>query len=420
LTNSHTDIFTINGGYMLSGKTEVNGSKNAALYAIAAALLTNEKIRYYNIPDISDIDDMLDILKSLGANVSYNNDYLEINANSIDGTSLSKELSIKIRASILVLGPLIARFGEAECFLPGGDAIGNRPIDIHIAGLMKLGTKVNVNQDKLIAKSTQLSGSKIVLDYPSVLGTINLVFAAVLANGTTIITNVATEPEVTMLLDLLILMGANITGSGSQTLTIIGVKRLFGTELRIIPDRIEAGTLMMAIAATRGTGTIFNVCSEHMSAVIEKFKDANIIVMDYDNSIMIDASNTIKSVNVQSVPYPGFPTDLQAPMAILLTQADGTSIIHERVFDNRMLYINEINLMGANIKIDKQKIFIDGPKKLHGGSIKALDVRAGAAAIIAGLAAEGETIISDLFHLDRGYGKIEDQLKHLGAKILRK
>jgi UDP-N-acetylglucosamine 1-carboxyvinyltransferase len=223
-----------------------------------------------------------------------------------------------------------------------------------------------------------------------------------------------------MLLDLLILMGANITGSGSQTLTIIGVKRLFGTELRIIPDRIEAGTLMMAIAATRGTGTIFNVCSEHMSAVIEKFKDANIIVMDYDNSIMIDASNTIKSVNVQSVPYPGFPTDLQAPMAILLTQADGTSIIHERVFDNRMLYINEINLMGANIKIDKQKIFIDGPKKLHGGSIKALDVRAGAAAIIAGLAAEGETIISDLFHLDRGYGKIEDQLKHLGAKILRK
>jgi UDP-N-acetylglucosamine 1-carboxyvinyltransferase len=419
MIKANSKILVIQGGEKLNGTVAINGSKNAALYAIAASLLTEDEVIYYNVPEISDILSMKQILQSLGAKINVTSEYVKICAANINKTSLSKDLSIKLRASILVLAPLLAKHGKVDCFLPGGDDIGERPIDIHIDGLNKLGAKVNIEGNKLIASVDNFVANKIVFDYPSVLGTINLLFAACTASGDTQLENVATEPEVIMLIDMLNKMGADIQGSGSQTLLIHGVKKLHGTKVKVIPDRIEAGTLMMCIAATNGKGHLTNLEHDHMSSIIEKLRDANINIIEEDDSLIIDASNKITPVNVQSVPYPGFPTDLQAPVATLLTQASGVSVIHERVFDNRLLYIKEINLMGANIQVDNQKIYINGPSILEGKNIRALDVRAGAAAIIAGLIAKGETRISELHHIDRGYSNIDFQLKTLGANIIR-
>ncbi|MDG1990601.1 MAG: UDP-N-acetylglucosamine 1-carboxyvinyltransferase [Dehalococcoidia bacterium] len=415
----NSEELVIQGGEKLDGTIAINGSKNAALYAIAASLLTEDEVTYYNVPEISDVLSMKQILQSLGAKIDITSEYVKICSADVDKVSLSKDLSVKLRASILILAPLLARHGLAECFLPGGDDIGERPIDIHIDGLNKLGAKVEIEGNKLVASVDRFLANKIVFDYPSVLGTINLLFAACLATGETQLENVATEPEVLMLIEMLNNMGADIQGGGSQTLLIHGVQELHGTEIKVIPDRIEAGTLMMCIAVTNGKGHLTNLAYDHMGSIIEKLRDANIHIIEEDDSLIIDASNKITPVNVQSVPYPGFPTDLQAPVATLLTQASGLSVIHERVFDNRLLYIKEINLMGANIQIDNQKIYINGPSILEGKNIRALDVRAGAAAIIAGLVAKGETRISALHHIDRGYSNIDFQLKTLGANITR-
>ena len=396
----NSEELVIQGGEKLDGTIAINGSKNAALYAIAASLLTEDEVTYYNVPEISDVLSMKQILQSLGAKIDITSEYVKICSADVDKVSLSKDLSVKLRASILILAPLLARHGLAECFLPGGDDIGERPIDIHIDGLNKLGAKVEIEGNKLVASVDRFLANKIVFDYPSVLGTINLLFAACLATGETQLENVATEPEVLMLIEMLNNMGADIQGGGSQTLLIHGVQELHGTEIKVIPDRIEAGTLMMCIAVTNGKGHLTNLAYDHMGSIIEKLRDANIHIIEEDDSLIIDASNKITPVNVQSVPYPGFPTDLQAPVATLLTQASGLSVIHERVFDNRLLYIKEINLMGANIQIDNQKIYINGPSILEGKNIRALDVRAGAAAIIAGLVAKGETRMSALHHIE--------------------
>tara|TARA_Y100001970_G_scaffold159791_1_gene195522 strand:- start:6228 stop:7505 length:1278 start_codon:yes stop_codon:yes gene_type:complete len=417
-TEQHA-VFVIEGGISLDGAVEINGSKNAALCAIAASLLTDESVVLHNVPNISDVEDFNDILRSLGVVIKVNRESLSLKANNIQSTMISENLSIKLRASILVLGPLLARFGEVSCYMPGGDQIGSRPVDIHLNGLVKLGANLENFDNQISVTSSNLQGTRIVFDYPSVLGTINVLFAASLSEGCTIIENVATEPEVIFMIDMLNSMGAKISGSGSQTLTIQGVQELHGTEVSIIPDRIEAGTMMACIAATKGKGVVCNINLNHMVAIVEKFRDAGIEIKEDKVSLEIDASSGFLPVNIQSVPYPGFPTDLQAPIAVMLTQADGLSIVHERVFDNRLLYINEINNMGADMKIDKQKIYIEGPKKLSGTTLKALDVRAGAAAIVAGLIADGQTVISNINHIDRGYSTIDSQLKSLGAKIQR-
>tara|TARA_Y100001970_G_scaffold249480_1_gene319997 strand:+ start:5647 stop:6924 length:1278 start_codon:yes stop_codon:yes gene_type:complete len=419
MSAEQNEVFVIDGGTSLRGTVDINGSKNAALCAIAASLLTNEAIIIHNVPNISDIGNFNEILKSLGVTINSDKNSLTLQANNIQSTTISEDLSIKLRASILVVGPLLARFGQVACFMPGGDQIGTRPIDIHLNALVKLGANLENVDNQISVTSSNLQGGRIVFDYPSVLGTVNVLFAASLSSGDTIIENVATEPEVILMIDMLNSMGAKISGAGSQTLTIQGVKELHGTEISIIPDRIEAGTMMACIGATQGQGTVCNINLDHMAAIVEKFRDAGIIIKEYEESLEIDASSGVLPVNVQSVPYPGFPTDLQAPIAVMLTQANGLSIVHERVFDNRLLYINEINNMGADIRLEKQKIYIEGPKKLFGTTLQALDVRAGAAAIVAGLVADGRTLISNINHIDRGYSTIDSQLKRLGAKIQR-
>ena len=419
MNSEHHEAFIIDGGISLNGTVNINGSKNATLCAIAASLLTEEAVILHNVPNISDVENFNHILSSLGVVINSDDDSLILQADNIQSTMISEDLSIKLRASILVLGPLLARFGKVSCFMPGGDQIGSRPIDIHLDGFVKLGAKLENVNNQIVATSSKLKGNRIVFDYPSVLATVNILFAASLSSGNTIIENVATEPEVVLLIDMLNSMGAKISGAGSQTLDIQGVEGLYGTEISIIPDRIEAGTMMACIAATQGRGTLHNINLYHMAAIVEKFRDAGINVKEHKESLEIDASSGVLPVNVQSVPYPGFPTDLQAPIAVMLTQADGLSIVHERVFDNRLLYINEINNMGADIKIEKQKIFIKGPKKLSGATIEALDVRAGAAAIVAGLIANGRTLINNINHIDRGYSTIDRQLIGLGAKIHR-
>ena len=419
MSPKHHETFIIDGGISLNGTVNINGSKNAALCAIAASLLTEETIILHNVPKISDVESISHILSSLGVLITANESSITLQAKNIQSKMISEDLSIKLRASILVLGPLLARFGEVSCFMPGGDQIGTRPIDIHLEGLVKLGAKLENVENQIVATASTLQGNRIVFDYPSVLATVNILFAASLSSGNTIIENVATEPEVGLLIDMLNSMGAKISGVGSQTLNIQGVEKLHGTEISIIPDRIEAGTMMACIAATQGRATLHNINSDHMVAIVEKFRDAGINIKEHEESLEIDASSGVLPVNVQSVPYPGFPTDLQAPVAVMLTQADGLSIVHERVFDNRLLYVNEINNMGADIRIEKQKIYIKGPKKLSGTTLEALDVRAGAAAIVAGLVADGRTLINNIDHIDRGYGTIVAQLKGLGAKIQR-
>ena len=419
MSAEQNEAYIIDGGISLKGIVDINGSKNAALCAIAASLLTNETIIIHNVPNISDVENFNAILRSLGVTINSENNSLILQANNISSTIISEDLSIKLRASILVLGPLLARLGQVSCYMPGGDQIGTRPIDIHLNGFAKLGAIIENVNNQISVTSSELQGSRIVFDYPSVLGTVNVLFAASLSRGDTIIENVATEPEVIFMIDMLNSMGAKISGAGSQALTIQGVEELHGTEMFIIPDRIEAGTMMTCLAATQGQGIVRNINLDHMVAIVEKFRDAGINVKENKESLEIDASSGILPVNIQSVPYPGFPTDLQAPVAVMLTQANGLSVVHERVFDNRLLYINEINSMGADIRIDKQKIYIEGPKQLSGTTLKALDVRAGAAAIVAGLVADGRTLISNINHIDRGYSTIDSQLKKLGAKIQR-
>ena len=410
----------IQGGRPLRGRLAASGSKNAALYALVAALLTPEPVTLHNVPEIADIAGMGRILRALGAEFTVEGTDVSIDASGVAETTAPAEHAVALRASFLVMGPLLARFGEAACPPPGGDVIGVRPLDVHLAGFRALGADVRREGQHFVARAPRLEGARIFLDYPSVLGTVNVLFAAALAEGTTTIVNAAAEPEVAMAAAMLNAMGARIGGHGSNTVTVEGVAALGGVDFTVIPDRIEAGTYLLAGVATGGDVAIDGAVPEHLDSLLTKLVEAGAAVEVADGAVRARREGPLRAVQLQAVPYPGFPTDLHAPMAAALTQAEGVSIIHERVFENRLLYIGELRSMGARITAGGQSVIIEGPTPLVGSAVRALDVRAAAAVVIAGLAAEDETVVRDLVHLDRGYPRIEERLAALGAEVCRR
>ena len=417
----HEQTLVLEGGRRLSGTVQVGGSKNATLGAMAASLLVADDCFLENVPNIDDVEQMALVLRSLGCLVEWAGDRtLRLNASEITSSCPDRELVGTLRGSFLVMGALLGRLGEAGCPPPGGDIIGQRPIDVHLAGFRSLGAKTEVSQEMFRAKATELRGSTFFADYPSVLGTQNTMMAAVCAKGVTTIVNAAAEPEVQSLAAMLNEMGADIAGAGTNTIVIDGVGALHGVRFRIIPDRIEAGTFAIAAAITGGEAEIRGVEPGHMQGVEAKLRQAGVDIQTSGDVMRVKAGGKLQAITLQALPYPGFPTDLQAPMAVLQTQATGVSTVHERVFDNRLGYISDLRKMGAEIvTTGTTAAIITGPTPLSGSALSALDVRAGAAFILAGLAATGRTTISDIHHVDRGYERIDEKLRSLGADIER-
>jgi len=407
----------------LNGKIQISGAKNSALPIIAASLLGRTASTIENVPFSSDVMSMCKLIKALGAKIEA---YPLLGKIIIDPSSISTitapyELVNKIRASFLIMGPLVSKIGKANIPLPGGCPIGTRPVNLHLKGLIAMGAEINQTHGYVEVKSHgRLTGNKIYLDFPSVGATENIIMAASLASGKSIIENAATEPEIVDLVTYLNSMGAEISGAGTDTIKIVGAKYLTGTSHSIIPDRIEAGTLMVATAITGGKVTIDGVIVDHLKPVTAKLKEAGVEISEELSSIHIASSrNHLKSVDVKTLPYPGFPTDMQAQITSLLSIAKGTSIIIETIFENRFMHIGELERMGANIKIEGRSAIIEGCEKLTGAKVKATDLRAGAGLILAGLASDGVTEILDIEHVDRGYDKIELKLNSLGANIKR-
>jgi UDP-N-acetylglucosamine 1-carboxyvinyltransferase len=410
--------FIIEGGHRLQGTAEVSGSKNAAVAAMAASLLVPEECYLENVPAIGDVRFMAQVLESQGVEVERPSpSTLRLRAARITSFSPPTEQVVNLRASFMVMGPLLARFGQAACSPPGGDVIGQRPIDVHLAGFAAMGADIRRQGEKFVAQAKRLRGARIFMDYPSVLGTQNLTMAATLAKGTTVIVNAAAEPEIASLAEMLNKMGARIQGAGSHTLEIEGVDALHGTSQRIIPDRIEAGTFAIAAAITGGDLRICGLELQHLYSLVAKLREAGVQVDEGEGVLHVRSADQLAAVTIQAVPYPGLATDLQAPMAALLTQARGVSYVHERVFDNRLLYVSELRKMGAEVVSTGTTAIISGPTTLVGTSVRALDVRAGAALVLAGLAARGRTEISDIYHLNRGYECLDGKLRSLGANI---
>lgn len=415
-----SERFLIEGGHRLQGAVRVSGNKNAAVHTLAATLLTSDDCCLENVPDIGDVRFMLDIMQALGTKVErISPGVLRLNSGDLHSFIAPSDLAINLRASFLVMGPLLARFGEAACCPPGGDIIGLRPLDVHLSGFATLGADVRREGDKFVARAPRLRGSRVFMDYPSVLGTQNLMMAATLAEGTTVIVNAAAEPEVASLAEMLNAMGARICGAGGHTIQIEGVQGLHGTSHRLIPDRIEAGTFAIAAAITKGEVEIEEGLASHLDALIWKLRESGVEVEETEAGLRVRRRGPLRAVNAQAVPYPGLPTDLQAPMSVLLTQAQGVSFIYERVFDNRLLYVGELRKMGAEVVTSGTTAIVSGPTPLIGVSVRALDIRAGAALVLAGLAAQGWTEISDIYHLDRGYEALDQKLRSLGAVIQR-
>lgn len=413
--------FCIEGGRRLEGAVTISGSKNAALPAMAASLLCAEDCILENVPQIEDIAIMGEVLRSLGATVEWvGPGCLRLNGANIHNLSAPSNLVIRNRASFLVMGPLLGRFGEAASCPPGGDVIGQRPIDVHLAGFAALGARISRRQEQYVAQAQELRGARVFMDYPSNIGTENLIMAACVARGKTTIKNAAAEPEIVCLAEMLNSMGAKISGAGTSTLEIEGVPELHGTKHVIIPDRIEAGTFAIAAAITGGEVQLQQMVPDHLDALTWKLREAGVVVEEPgDGALVVRAPRPLSAVNVQALPYPGFATDLQAAMGALLTQARGVSVIHERVYDNRLSYLGELRKMGAEVVVAGQTAIISGPAPLVGTPVRALDIRCGAALILAGLAAHGLTETLDIYHLDRGYEGIDSKLRCLGAKIGR-
>lgn len=409
-----------NSNLRLKGQVRISGAKNAVLPAIAAGLLTSEEIRLKNIPRVKDVHTILTLIHDLGGEYSLQGDSVSLRVAKLVSDEASYELVRAMRASILVLGPLIARFGRAAVALPGGCAIGSRPVDLHIAGLEKLGAKISLEHGYIQAQADRLRGATIEFEKKTVTGTENLLMAAALAKGETILKNCAIEPEVGDLAVLLNKMGAKIEGIGEEILRVQGVKELGGAEHEIIPDRIETGTFLVAGALTGGDIVLTNVDPGHVQTVIEKLRFSGAVIEEEGpGALRVTGDGDIKAQDITTSPYPGFPTDMQAQFMVLMTQAQGTSIITETIFDRRFSHVTELVRLGASIEVQGDKVVVRGKTPLSGAEVTATDLRASACLVLAGLVAGGETVLAEIEHLDRGYEKIEEKLRGLGASIER-
>lgn len=411
--------YVIYGGAPLQGEVEISGAKNAAVAIIPAALLVKGVCRIENMPHISDTDMLLTILAELGAKVSFiNNSTIEIDCTNVQYGDAPFDLMRKIRASYYLIGAMLGRFGKSKTTMPGGCNFGARPIDQHIKGMEALGAEITVEHGFVYATAPEgrLHGAKIFLDKVSVGATMNTILAAVLASGRTIIENAAREPHIVDLANFLNSMGADVRGAGTDTIKINGVDSLHGGTYAVIPDQIEAGTYMVAAAATGGEVLIKNIIPKHLECISSKLRETGTIVQEFEDSVLVRSKN-LRRVNLKTMPYPGFPTDMQPQMAVLLCKATGTSVITEGIYDNRFKYVNELRKMGANIQVDGKVAIIEGDARLTGAPVYACDLRAGAALVIAGLCAEGRTEIEDIHYIERGYEDFVEKLQRLGAKI---
>ena len=413
------EVFVMKGGTPLRGEVVISGAKNAALGIVAGALLTDEEVIIENLPDVRDINVMLEALKAIGAKVHrIESHVVSIQADQLSMKSVDDDAIRRIRASYYFIGALLGKYHQAKVALPGGCAIGERPIDQHIKGFTALGAEVEISEGYFVAKAEELVGQHIYLDVVSVGATINLMLAAVLADGQTIIENVAKEPHIVDVANFLNSMGANIRGAGTDTIRIRGVERLHGTTYGVIPDQIEAGTFMCAAAVTRGNILIKNIIPKHMESIAAKLRDMGNTVYEGDEEIQVIGGEKQRGTKIKTLPYPGFPTDMQPQIAVTLALAEGKSTVTESIFENRFLYVEELKKMGADITVEDRVATILGKEKLQGATLHALDLRAGAALVLAGLAAEGITVLEDIGYIRRGYEFFEKKLMNLGAKII--
>ncbi len=410
----------IQGGNPLRGEIKISGAKNAALPVLCAALLTSDTLKVQNLPDLNDVTTMLSLLEEMGTNISTNNHSdVELTAIHLSKLVAPYEMVKTMRAAILVLGPMLARAGEATISLPGGCAIGMRPVDQHIKGLQAMGADIKIEHGYIHAVAKQLQGARIVMDMITVTGTENLMMAATLATGTTVLENAAREPEVVDLANCLIAMGAKIHGAGSDIITIEGVNSLHSAEHRVMPDRIETGTFLVAAAASRGEIYLKGTQTNSLDAVLDKLSEAGASIESGSDWISLKMKAAPKSVNIRTAPYPAFPTDMQAQFMSMNCVADGTAIITETIFENRLMHVQELKRMNANINVEGNTAIVHGIPQLDGADVMATDLRASASLIIAGLVAQGETSIDRIYHLDRGYERIEEKLSQVGAQIKR-
>ena len=410
----------IRGGNKLSGKINCSGAKNAALPMIAATILSDKDITLKNLPYLQDITTMFELLGSMGANITLDESMnFIISSSGIHDTEARYELVKTMRASILVLGPLVAKFGKAKIALPGGCAIGSRPVNFHLDALEQLGASINLENGYIEATAGRLKGANIKFEGVTVTGTENIMMAASLAEGQTRLTNVAMEPEIEDLADLLNAMGADITGAGTNEIIINGVERLNGTSYDIPADRIEAGTYLVAAAVTQGDVEITGISADRLTSVINRLRDTGAKIKTSEDSISLEMHNRPIPVDITTAPFPGFPTDMQAQFSVLNAIAEGRSIINETVFENRFMHVQELNRMGCDILVSGNTANITGVNELSGAPVMATDLRASASLILAGLCAEGETVVDRIYHIDRGYERIEEKLNYLGANITR-
>jgi UDP-N-acetylglucosamine 1-carboxyvinyltransferase len=416
------DKLAIEGGFALKGEVSISGAKNAALPILCAALLTPEPLTLDNVPLLNDVRTMRSLLSQMGVQAESHEGSMTLSAQRVDWPLAPYEMVKTMRASILALGPLLARCGEARVSLPGGCAIGLRPVDQHIKGLQAMGAEIDLDHGYIDARARRLTGTRFVFDVTTVTGTENLMMAATLASGTTVLENAAREPEIVDLADCLIAMGARITGAGSDRVVIEGVEALHGARHSIMPDRIETGTFLAATLAAGGDVSLAGVCPHTLEAVIDKLSEAGAEIATEPSRMRImreQGRGRLKSVALRTMPYPGFPTDMQAQLMAPMAVADDTSVITETIFENRMMHVQELKRLGADIEVEGNTAIVKGVSALTGAAVMATDLRASACLVIAGLIAEGETVIDRIYHLDRGYERIEEKLSALGARIRR-
>lgn len=412
--------YVIKGGNPLYGEVEIGGAKNAALAILAAAIMTDETVTIDNLPNVRDINVLLQAIEEIGAHVERVDIHkVKINGSFIRGVNVDNEFIRRIRASYYLIGALLGKYKQAEVALPGGCDIGSRPIDLHMKGFRSMGADIDIAHGLVIARAKELKGTHIYMDKVSVGATINIMMAAAMADGKTVIENAAKEPHVVDVANFLNSMGANIRGAGTDVIRIVGVEKLHATEYSVIPDQIEAGTFMFAVAATGGNVLVKDVIPKHLEATTAKLLEVGCQVEEFDDSVRVISDGHLKHTQVTTLPYPGFPTDMQPQMAVLLGIAEGTSTVTESIFENRFKYVDELTRMGADIKVESNIAIISGVKRYTGARVNAPDLRAGAALVIAGLAADGITVVDDIYYIQRGYEALEEKLTKIGAKIAR-